>query len=99
MTHPSTRGPLETANRGATVILYHHTTPTAAQTIAQQRRFESDLRGRGGHPCAYFTTELGGHADGRGSGVVTVEVPDEVDLDQWLDDEFPSGERHYEIPV
>lgn len=80
------------------MILYHHTTSTAALTITQQRRFESTIRGATGYPSAYFTNVRGGHADGRGTGLVIIEVPDDQ-LDQWLDDEFPDGERHYEIPV
>ena len=77
--------------------LYHHTTPENANAIRSSGRMVSP-ENVGGQPAAFFTTESskGAEAGGRGDGTVHVRVPEHL---ATLEDEFPSGEQHYSVPV
>jgi hypothetical protein len=68
--------------------LYHRTSPEAAQEILSTQQFKSLENTRD----IYGSTMLKGQAQGFGSAVVEVEVPDDRAA---LNDEFPSGEQHY----
>lgn len=83
---------------GGMIDLYHHTTPENADQIRRTGRFTSPERDEHGRPLAFFTTErgTGTQAGGRGSGLVHIRVPRAM---ARLEDEFPSGEQHYSIPV
>ena len=85
-------------------VLYHRTTPELAATIRAERKFISAEN----TASAYFSTHLDGQADGYGTAVVEVHVPDELFDEEtgqfgqnqgWLDDEFPSGEQHWAISI
>jgi hypothetical protein len=78
------------------VDLYHHTTEASARKIMGSRKMIGEPGPAGEE--AYFTTEPGksAQAGGRGEGTVHIRVPEHM---ARLDDEFPSGERHYAIPV
>jgi hypothetical protein len=72
--------------------LYHRTTPEAAKAIRESGTWQS----KESPPRAYFSTSSEGQAEGYGDAVVQVRVPEHL---AELDDEFPSGERHYAVPV
>lgn len=73
--------------------LFHRTTADAARAIYATGRMTT----RENTPHAYFTTDPAGTTtDGYGPAVVAVMVPADVAI---LDDEFPSGERHYRVPL
>lgn len=77
--------------------LYHRTTPERAETILREHRMASPELNADGEPAAFFSTVPdGGHASGYGDAVVHVRVPGEI---ASLEDEFPSGEQHYSVPV
>lgn len=69
--------------------LFHRTTPAAAAAIyASGRMLSKENTGE-----AFFSTSSGdGQADGYGTAVVHIRVPEEL---AELDDEFPDGEQHY----
>ncbi|MFF7198237.1 NAD(+)--rifampin ADP-ribosyltransferase [Streptomyces sp. NPDC008079] len=73
--------------------LYHRTTPEAADAIYREKRMLSRENGP-----VYFSTHRGHEPDsqaiGYGEGVVHVRVPEHL---AQIDDEFPSGEQHYQI--
>lgn len=69
-------------NPDGTVSVYHHTSPTSAQRIIEEKRLLSS-----GEPDVYFTTERE-PITGYGSSVVRVDVDPRHLI---LDDEFPSG--------
>lgn len=89
--------------------LYHNTTPEAADSI--RANGFSPGREKGQRPdAAFFST----HPDSDyikafGQGQVSLRVPENMFSDEygefggegagWLDDEFPSGEQHWAIPV
>src|SRR5690606_8094644 len=72
------------------MIVYHRTSPKAAKTIRESGRFVT----RENTGEIYVSDTLNGEARGYGDDVVTLTIPD-----HWaeLDDEFPTGERHYRI--
>jgi hypothetical protein len=73
--------------------LFHRTTPAAAAAIyASGRMLSKENTGE-----AFFSTSSGdGQADGYGTAVVHIRVPEEL---AELDDEFPDGEQHYRVAV
>jgi hypothetical protein len=76
--------------------LYHGTSPENAAAIRSSKSMTSKTN-IGGVPNAYFST----HADSeyiRGFGGDTVHVRVPAHLAQ-LEDEFPSGEQHYTVPI
>jgi 2'-5' RNA ligase len=77
--------------------LYHRTTPEAAAAIYRDKRMHS-RENLGGRKPVYFSTFRGDEKDAQGSGygegVVHVRVPHHI---AEIDDEFPSGEQHYNI--
>lgn len=77
--------------------LYHHTTAENAASITRSGRMTSP-ENVGGQAAAFFTTEPGegAQAGGRGEGTVHLRVPGHL---ATLEDEFPSGEQHYSVPV
>lgn len=72
------------------MILYHYTTPEAAERI----RATGTMVGL--EDGLFFTNRRGGYASGYGAAVVELHVPDAL---LQLDDEFPDGEQHFRIPV
>lgn len=75
------------------LTLYHRTTREAAAKILRTGRFESKESPK----RAYFSTQFtDSAASSFGDAVVQVYIP--AGLAQ-LDDEFPSGEQHYAVPV
>lgn len=83
-----------TARVASMLDLYHRTTPEAARAISE-RGFQQGLENTGD---LYFSTFRGDEPNaqgaGYGEGVVHVRVPASM---AELDDEFPSGERHYRV--
>lgn len=75
-----------------TLRLYHRTTPEMADRIYAERRMISEENTQE----AYFSTETDGQASGYGAGLVCIVIPEDM---AELDDEFPSGERHYRVRV
>lgn len=75
-----------------TLRLYHRTTIETAKDIYRERRMISEEN----TGEAYFSTVSGDHITGYGDGVVCIEVPEHL---AEIDDEFPSGERHYRVNV
>lgn len=76
--------------------LYHGTSRENASAIRATKSMTSKTS-IGGVPNAYFST----HADseyikGFGADVVHVRVPTHL---AQLEDEFPSGEQHYTVPI
>ncbi|MCX4799669.1 NAD(+)--rifampin ADP-ribosyltransferase [Streptomyces sp. NBC_01242] len=75
------------------IDLYHRTTPEAAAAIYREKRMKSMEGGP-----VFFSTYRGHEPDaqgeGYGDGVVHVRVPEHL---AQLDDEFPSGEQHYQV--
>ena len=72
--------------------LYHRTSPEAAQVILDTGRFLT----RENTPEAYVSNRIDGQATGYGGAIVHVRVDETV---AQLEDEFPSGEQHYRIPL
>jgi len=72
--------------------LYHFTSPEAAERIHRTGQWLSKENTQ----SVYFSTDPKGQATGYGEAVVHVRVPR-----HWaqLDDEFPSGEQHYTVPI
>jgi len=85
----------DSLNQQQFLDLYHHTSPEAAQAIyatGRMKNIHNDSR-----QAAFFTTDPGSeYASAFGSGVVHARVPDHI---AELDDEFPSGEQHYAVPL
>jgi hypothetical protein len=75
-----------------TVTLYHRTDQLSALAIMDSGRFQS----RECPARVYFSDHEHGAATGYGAYVVIVEVPTTI---ATPDDEFPSGETHYCVPV
>ena len=94
---------------GGTRILYHHTSPEAAESI-RTNDFQNGLE-KGQRPDAVFfsTHPNSEYAHAFGAGQVQVHAPEHLFDDDagefggedagWLDDEFPSGEQHWAIPA
>jgi hypothetical protein len=73
--------------------LYHFTSPENASAIMAGRSMKSVYSDR----AAYFTTHPDSeYGSGFGTAKVHVKVPEHL---AELDDEFPSGEQHYRVPV
>lgn len=73
--------------------LYHRTSAKNADTIYSQRQMNSQYSDK----TAYFSTHRESeYGKGFGEGVVHVNVPEKM---AQLEDEFPSGEQHYRVPV
>jgi hypothetical protein len=72
--------------------LYHRTRPEAAQAILDTGRFLT----RENTPEAYVTNRIDGQTTVYGVAIVHVRVDERV---AQLEDEFPSGEQHYRIPL
>lgn len=73
--------------------VYHRTTPEAADAIRATGRFLS----RENTGDVFVSNRRGnGYTEGYGAGIVALDVPDEL---LTLDDEFPTGERHYAVPA
>lgn len=75
------------------IDLYHRTTPEAAASIYREKRMISKENG------PVFFSNFRGHepdaqGNGYGEGVVHVRVPEHL---AQLDDEFSSGEQHYQV--
>jgi hypothetical protein len=73
------------------VIVYHRTSETAAVEITRTRRFTSRERGE-----VCVSDRLFGYANGYGPAATVLDVPEHL---LTLDDEFPTGERHYRVRV
>lgn len=97
---PAVRPPRrrEAAADGGKIDLYHRTTPENAQRILREKKMTSEEYGPDGRPAVFFSTHpgSGSHAAGYGSAVVHVRIPEHLAV---LDDEFPSGEQHYQVPA
>jgi hypothetical protein len=73
--------------------LYHFTSPENASAIMAGRSMKSVYSDK----AAYFTTHPDSeYGSGFGTAKVHVKVPEHL---AELDDEFPSGEQHYRVPV
>jgi hypothetical protein len=77
------------------LTLYHRTQPETAEQILKIGGFTSKIKTNRGEEI-YFSDTIEGEGVDYGSGVVKVEIPEEY---AELDDEFPSGERHYMVTV
>lgn len=77
------------------MAVYHHTSADAADAILSTTpaRFLSRERGD-----VYVSSRPSGHAAGYGPAIIALAIPARV-LAPLLDDEFPSGERHYRLPA
>lgn len=75
---------------GKTLVLYHRTSRSAAETIGKQGRFLSRERDE----VCFSNRESGRYSVDYGEATVRVEVPE-----VWttLDDEFEDGEQHYRV--
>lgn len=93
------------AKKKGVIRLYHRTTKEAAAKIRAGGSFTSKEQG-----AVFFSTEPDGQAVGYGEEIVAVDVPRKyVDLEYGefkrgaltgrIDDEFPSGEKHWSIPA
>lgn len=79
------------------LTLYHRTTPEAAQEIVRLGSFSKPVQsGMSRHyrDSIWASTHPSGAADGYGEAVVAFDVPERH---AELDDEFPSGEKHYAV--
>ncbi|MEU4534361.1 hypothetical protein AB0G15_05800 [Streptosporangium sp. NPDC023825] len=76
----------------ALLKLYHRTTLESAEQIERERRMTSEENTQE----AYFSTHLYGQSTGYGDGLVCVFIPEHL---AEIDDEFPSGEKHYRVKV
>jgi len=74
------------------MLLWHLCERFEAAAIKHTGSFTSRENDR----SVYFTTRPGGQAAGYGDHFVLVDVPA---TSARLDDEFPSGERHYAVPA
>lgn len=83
---------------GKMLTLYHRTTPLAASRI-NINGFRSKI-GKGterykyGEPKVFGSNRIRGQAEGYGKAIVSFRVNRKFAA---LDDQFPSGERHYAV--
>ena len=85
--------PVPNRTGGRSLDLYHRTSPENAQTILEQKKMTSKYSDK----TAYFSTHKDSeYGKGFGEGVVHVQVPENI---AQIEDEFPSGEQHYRVPV
>jgi len=83
---------------GKMLTLYHRTTPLSASRIVvngfRNRMGKGTERYKYGEAKVFGSNRIRGQAEGYGKGIVSFKVNRKH---AQLDDQFPSGERHYAI--
>ena len=74
------------------IDLYHRTSPEMAAEIRRTGRWLSKENTQE----VYFSNRRDGQAEGYGTAVVHVRVPESL---AELEDEFPDGEQHFRVLI
>jgi hypothetical protein len=78
------------------IHLWHHTSPSGARRIWKDMAFKPEENDEHGRPVVFFSNAPFAQAKGYGNDAVHLHVPEQM---ARLEDEFPSGEKHYSIPA
>lgn len=77
--------------RSPEVLVYHRTTPEAAQEILTTGIWKSEEL-LGGRPVVFLSNRPNGYASGHGDALMELVLPDSI---LRIDDEYEDGEEHY----